>query len=87
MFEEIYTIVRNIPEGKVMTYGDIAFALSSQFGFPSRRLARVVGFALHANKHVNIPCHRVVNKEGRLALNFAFDGREEQRRRLISSRV
>jgi len=44
--------------------------------------ARKVGFALHANKSPKIPCHRVVNKEGKLAKNFAFNGMEEQQRRL-----
>ncbi|MBI2034611.1 MAG: MGMT family protein [Candidatus Levybacteria bacterium] len=87
MFEDIYKIVRSIPKGNVMTYGDVAFILSSQLGFPSRRLARVVGYSLHANKDVNTPCHRVVNKQGRLAPNFAFDGWEEQRRRLLSEGV
>ncbi len=87
MFEKIYTIVRNIPKGKVTTYGDVAFVLSSQLGFPSRRLARVVGYALHANKDAKTPCHRVVNREGRLAPNFAFDGWREQKRRLVAEGV
>lgn len=81
MFEEIHKIVRNIPKGKVMTYGQIAEILGS------RQLARVVGYALHANKDINTPCHRVVNKEGRLAPNFAFDGWREQKHRLLSEGV
>lgn len=43
---------------------------------------RMVGWALHANKDDEVPCHRVVDRNGRLAPNFAFDGWREQRRRL-----
>ena len=79
-FDRIYKIVRDIPEGKVMTYGQIAKILGT-------RDARKVGFALHANSDPKTPCHRVVNKEGRLAPNFAFDGWKEQRRRLLVENV
>lgn len=75
--EEVYKLVKKIPEGKVMTYGQIA----ENLGKP--RNARQVGWALHQNTEGSgVPCHRVVNREGRLAPNFAFDGWEEQYRRL-----
>lgn len=75
--QKVYDIVRNIPRGKVATYGQIALAL----GKP--RWARQVGWVLHQNRNGSgVPCHRVVNREGRLAPNFAFDGAEEQYRRL-----
>jgi len=48
---------------------------------------QLVGFALHANNDPNVPCHRVVNKDGRLAPNFAFDGYKEQRRRLLAEGI
>lgn len=48
---------------------------------------RIVGFALHANRDPKVPCHRVVNKDGRLAPNFAFDGSKGQRRRLLVENV
>lgn len=79
-FKKVYGVVRRIPEGKVMTYGQIAEMLGTED-------ARRIGWALHANKDPNIPCHRVVNKEGRLAPNFAFDGEKEQRRRLLAEGV
>lgn len=63
-YEEIYRAVRQIPSGKVATYGQIAF----QSGKP--RAARQVGYALHACKDPTIPCHRVVNRSGRLAPGF-----------------
>lgn len=58
-FEKVYIVVSKIPKGKVMTYGQIARKLSIN--------PRVVGFALHANKDIElIPCHRVVGKNGQL---------------------
>ena len=74
VFEKIYNIVKQIPEGKVATYGQVA-ALA---GNP--RWARVVGYALHNNPTPGvIPCHRVVNREGRVAPGFAFGGSVRQR--------
>ena len=78
---EVYRIVKKIPKGRVSTYGEIAQAL----GRP--RWARQVGWALHQNKSSDVPCHRVVNREGRLAPNFRFDGAEEHRRRLLTEGV
>jgi len=75
-FDKVYKKVRSIPEGKVATYGQIA-------DFLGTKDAREIGWALHANKDPHTPCHRVVNRDGRLAENFAFDGYREQRRRLL----
>lgn len=72
-FEKIYEIVKQIPKGNVATYGQVA-ALAG-----NRRWARVVGYALHANPNPDeIPCYRVVNREGRLSEAFAFGGRNRQ---------
>ena len=58
----VYNIVAQIPQGKVMTYGQIAILL----GYPD--YARQVGHALHgASLSLNLPCHRVVNAQGRTA--------------------
>lgn len=49
---------------------------------------RVVGHALHLNPYgPEIPCHRVVNREGRLAQGYAFGGSDEQKRRLLEEGV
>lgn len=73
-FEQIYEIVRQIPRGRVATYGMIA----QLAGNP--RWARAVGYALHANPEPGIiPCHRVVNRFGGLAPAFAFGGASRQR--------
>lgn len=72
-FEKIYEVVRQIPYGQVATYGQIA-ALAG-----NKRWARVVGYALHVNPDPdNIPCYRVVNKDGRVSGAFAFGGGNRQ---------
>ena len=73
-FERIYDVVKHIPRGKVATYGQVALLAGNP------RWARVVGYALHQNPAPGvIPCHRVVNREGRVAVSFAFGGGEIQR--------
>ncbi len=61
---KVYQLVRGVPEGKVTTYGEVARVL----GKP--RWARQVGWVLHQNKNPDVPCHRVVDRNGRLAPNF-----------------
>ena len=80
--EKIYEVVKNIPEGKVATYGQVAFLAGNP------RWSRVVGYALHNNPEpFVIPCHRVVNREGRLAPAFAFGGDKIQRELLESEGI
>ena len=79
-FVKVYKVVKKIPPGKVVTYGQIAEILHTKD-------ARKVGWALHANRDSGTPCHRVVSKDGRLAPNFAFDGEREQKRRLMAEGV
>ncbi|QOY59830.1 MGMT family protein [Thermophilibacter immobilis] len=78
LFERTYEVVRQVPEGRVASYGQVARML----GEP--RKARFVGFALHASPGMagGVPCHRVVFKDGSLAPGFAFGGPDEQRRLL-----
>ena len=58
-FDKVYAAVRLIPRGSVATYGQIAAAIGN------KRLARVVGYALHVNPEPGvIPCHRVVKRDG-----------------------
>jgi len=81
-FEKIYSVVRQIPEGKVSTYGQIARLAGNP------KWARVVGYALHVNPALgDSPCHRVVNREGRTAPAFAFGGSDVQRAMLESEGV
>lgn len=63
------------------TYGEVARALGT-------RDARRVGHALHANPDGHLtPCHRVVDKEGRLAPHYAFGGSLEQYAKLAEEGV
>lgn len=81
-FEDVYAIVKKIPEGKVATYGQIAQIM----GKP--RSARVVGWALHSNPYRGVvPCHRVVNRKGELSGGFAFGGKEVQKKLLENEGV
>lgn len=81
-FHKIYEQVKKIPEGKVATYGQIALMAGNP------RWSRVVGYALHSNPEPGvIPCHRVVNKDGKLSKAFAFGGENVQRDMLISEGV
>ena len=64
--EDVYEIVKNIPYGKVASYGQVA----SMAGRP--RNARVVGYALHRNPEPDvIPCHRVVFVDGSVCTGYA----------------
>ena len=81
-FQKIYEQVRKIPEGKVATYGQIALMAGSP------RWSQIVGYALHSNPEPGvIPCHRVVNKDGKLAKAFAFGGENMQRNLLENEGV
>lgn len=81
-FQLIYDVVRRIPKGKVCTYGQVAHIL----GKPN--LARVVGYALHANPDPNtIPCHRIVNRFGEVSEAFVFGGANVQHDLLINENV
>lgn len=56
--QSVYDVVRAIPEGRVMTYKEVA----EKIGRP--RSYRAVGTALSKNYNPDIPCHRVVRSDG-----------------------
>ncbi|MCA9341651.1 methylated-DNA--[protein]-cysteine S-methyltransferase [Candidatus Saccharibacteria bacterium] len=66
--QRVYNIVAQIPEGRVMTYGDVA-ALAG-----SPNAARQVGGLAHFGP-TNIPWHRVVNRHGDCASGY-YGGKE-----------
>ena len=81
-FNKVYDIVKQIPRGKVTTYG----AIARLTGNP--RMSRQVGWALHVNPQPYVvPCHRVVNRNGKLSGAFAFGGMDVQRNLLIDEGV
>lgn len=73
-FVRVYALVRQIPRGRVVTYGQIARAL----GAPGA--ARTVGWALRACDD-DLPWHRVVNAQGKISLR-PTEGYHAQRARL-----
>ena len=56
--EKVRAIVSRIPEGKTMTYKQVA----TKAGSPNA--ARAVGAVMRANYDTNIPCHRVIGSDG-----------------------
>jgi methylated-DNA-protein-cysteine methyltransferase-like protein len=76
-YQLIYATVRQIPKGRVATYGQVA-ELS---GLP--RQARLVGYAMHAlPQRSSVPWHRVVNAQGKISFRFAADAAAIQKQRL-----
>ena len=68
-FERVYAIARQIPEGKVTSYGAIAKCLGTA------KSARMVGWAMNASHNLeDVPAHRVVNRKGLLTGIMHFDG-------------
>lgn len=58
--ERVYDIVRGIPQGEFMTYGEVA----AQLGQP--KASRAVGTVLRKNYDPDIPCHRVIRSDGKM---------------------
>lgn len=57
--ERVFEIVRRIPRGRVMTYGQIAYILGKGY------TPRTVGFVMHGADESKIPWQRVINSQGR----------------------
>ena len=82
LFEEVYEVCRQIPKGRVATYGQIATII----GRP--RCARQVGWALNScPEEKGVPCHRVVNRFGKLYKDFGIGGAEMQKQLLEAEGV
>lgn len=83
--DRVYALVRQIPRGKVLSYGKVAQLL----GVP--RGARAVGWALHElgnNPHVqDVPWQRVINAQGYVSIKSIENGAMVQRARLEAEGV
>jgi methylated-DNA-protein-cysteine methyltransferase-like protein len=73
--ERVYEIVRRIPRGRVMTYGQLAEILGDGY------TPRTVGFAMHASDHAT-PWHRVVNARGACSTARVVLPKDKQQRML-----
>ena len=68
-FEKVYEVARQIPYGRVTSYGAIAKFLGAA------RSARMVGWAMNASSgDESVPAHRVVNRKGILSGKHHFQG-------------
>lgn len=77
-FELVYQVARQIPKGRVTTYGAIAGCLGTRLS------ARMVGWAMNGAHKVRpaVPAHRVVNRNGMLTGKHHFSTADEMERRL-----
>ncbi len=78
-FEQVYQVVRQIPSGRVTSYGAIARFLGAA------RSSRMVGYAMN-NSHIysDVPAHRVVNRTGLLTGKHHF-GTPDRMARLLEA--
>lgn len=68
-FERVYEVAKQIPYGRVTTYGAIAKAIGAT------KSARMVGYAMNgASERADVPAHRVVNRKGVLTGKHHFAG-------------
>lgn len=67
-FEDVFEVVRQVPSGRVTTYGAVAACLGSRLS------ARMVGWAMNASHHAlpPVPAQRVVNRNGMLSGKHHF---------------
>ncbi len=73
--DRVYDVVRQIPQGKTMTYKDVARAAGSPLAF------RAVGNILNKNTDTAIPCHRVVRSDGSVG---GYNGLRGEKARLLA---
>ena len=74
--EHVYKLVRQIPVGRVMTYGQIAYLLGEGY------TPRTVGFVMHGANEENTPWHRVINAQGRCSTGRIVIPPDKQQRML-----
>ncbi len=74
--EKVYNVVKKIPEGKVLTYKEVAKRARNSGAF------RAVGNILNKNYDPKIPCHRVIRSDGKLG--WYNRGAKKKREMLIS---
>jgi len=67
-YDKVYEVAKQIPFGRVTSYGAIATYLGAA------RSARMVGYAMNGSHGKDVPAHRVVNRKGLLTGKHHFDG-------------
>jgi methylated-DNA-protein-cysteine methyltransferase-like protein len=79
--ERVYALVRQIPVGRVMTYGQIAYLLGDHY------TPRTVGFVMHGANEENTPWHRVINAQGACSTGRVVIPADKQQRMLESEGI
>lgn len=79
--ERVYKLVRQIPRGRVMTYGQIAIILGKGY------TPRTVGFVMHGADEKQTPWHRVINSQGRCSTGGVVLPADKQQRMLEAEGV
>jgi methylated-DNA-protein-cysteine methyltransferase-like protein len=79
--ERVYKLVRQIPRGRVMTYGQIAVILGQGY------TPRTVGFVMHGADERQTPWHRVINSQGRCSTGGIVLPADKQQRMLEAEGV
>ncbi|HHE76777.1 MAG TPA: MGMT family protein, partial [Candidatus Parcubacteria bacterium] len=74
--EKVYSVVKRIPKGSVLTYKKVAEMAGSPKAW------RAVGNILNENKNPEIPCHRVICSDGRVG---GFNKGNKKKIRLLKS--
>ncbi|MGV8877462.1 MAG: MGMT family protein [Sphingobacteriaceae bacterium] len=82
-YERVYEVVRQIPAGRVTSYGAIAAFLGT------KGASRVVGYAMGASGTAwpPVPAHRVLNRSGMLTGKASFDHQDLMQQMLVSEGV
>ncbi len=80
MYARIYDIVRQIPPGRVATYGQVA-------AIEGHCSARMVGYAMAALGQEDVPWQRVINAQGRISERSGGGGKSRQREKLMAEGV
>ncbi len=81
-FERVYGVVRQIPKGKVTSYGAIAKSVGAA------KSARMVGYAMNSAKDLeDVPAHRVVNRNGLLTGKSHFGDHRAMEQMLASEGI
>ncbi len=67
-FDKVYEVAKQVPFGRVTSYGAIAKYLGAA------KSARMVGYAMNGSHGKDVPAHRVVNRKGLLTGKHHFEG-------------
>ncbi|SHI39340.1 MGMT family protein [Algibacter luteus] len=67
-FDKVYDVAKQVPMGRVTSYGAIAKYLGAA------KSARMVGYAMNGSHGKDVPAHRVVNRKGLLTGKHHFEG-------------